>query len=280
MTHELRVWRRGFTLIELLVVIAIIAILIGLLVPAVQKVREAAARASCQNNLKQIGLALHGYHDNYKRFPYAGGSGLWMRDILPFVEQENVQRLTGTARTSAVIQVYFCPADSRMPAVYRGTNATHSYPGVGGLNSSDFPDRGIFGWFNSAVGIRINQIKDGTSNTIIVGERPPAGDLFWGWWHGTAFDVVAWAVDNGFHAYGSGVDLSTGRSRTCPLPAYFRPGFASDNCSFNHFWSHHSGGANFALGDGSVRFIGYSAATTTLPQLSTFAGREVVSGEY
>src|SRR6476646_7604994 len=115
--------RNGFTLIELLVVIAIIAILIALLVPAVQKVREAAARTQCQNNLKQIGLAIHGYHDGYKHLPPGSDSkGISVHAyILPYIEQDNIfKRVNFTASysdpTNAIpettqVPIFDCPSD-------------------------------------------------------------------------------------------------------------------------------------------------------------------------
>ncbi len=286
--------RFGFTLIELLVVIAILAILIALLVPAVQKVREAAARAQCQNNLKQIALALHNHHDTFKRLPPPRGNlqtpnqitlfaayGGWMCNLLPFVEQDNLAKsltpyATGFfANYNRPINIFRCPSDPRgVDEPPNGGNMTN-YLGVTGADTTPSaqikgPTNGIFN-VNSE-GLTLVAILDGTSNTLMVGERPPAQDKFWGWWSVSDYDCLL-STRNLISFYGSNACGLTGVG-PCVFPGIFRPGSLNGACcgDSNHFWSHHTNGSNWAMGDASVRLMSYSSQPITIPMATRAEG--------
>lgn len=284
--------RAGFTLIELLVVLAIIAVLIGLLLPAVQRVRDAAARVTCSNNLRQIGLALHQYHDAERAlppgirrspdpYPFLG----WGARLLPYLEQQPLWEQTRRDYASqppstnpptqhvgftAVLPVFSCPAFGRTHGrVDEGYDVafTH-YLGVIGRTSATYD--GLF-YLNSRLSLR--SVTDGTSNTVMVGERPPSPDNWFGWWYAAAGQAGDGSADMllGVEDY-----RNTFRTPTCPNGPYpFGPGTASNPCDVFHFWSQHTGGAHFLFADGSVRFLAYSARSV-LPSLATRAGREPV----
>jgi prepilin-type N-terminal cleavage/methylation domain-containing protein/prepilin-type processing-associated H-X9-DG protein len=306
--------RRGFTLIELLVVIAIIAVLIGLLLPAVQKVREAAARVKCQNNLKQIGVAVHAYHDAMNEFPaprpvnrnnqflQAGivGSifvgygehniGSWMYRLLPYLEQNNLhaEALGGATVAIANAKVlavrgrpvpgYECPSDPRAGQAFAvGTFKFHltGYVGMTGTDETGTGGNarnGLFAVGSAAVtpklSVRIASVTDGTSNTAAVGERPPSADLQWGPWFQTDTNSLLGYPNRATNASG------------CTVPRQYEADNVNDRCAWTHYWSVHSGGANWLLADGSVRFLSYASGQKVLPALATIAGGEVLPGEF
>ncbi|HBN77136.1 MAG TPA: prepilin-type cleavage/methylation domain-containing protein [Planctomycetaceae bacterium] len=277
--------RRGFTLIELLVVIAIIAILVALLLPAVQQAREAARRSSCKNNLKQLGLALHNYHDTHNVFPpgqirgYVAnpnrefGNGFsWGALILPFLEQSalydsldpRIGIFVGQNKTAVQqvngISVALCPSDSDRPRTrtangsadinYMTSIPTTSYHGSAGAfnNWSDSTSAKLSGGFFTTDPGRpstMASIKDGTTNTIAIGEKSGALNnqgSFLGHNHGTrtqGMDDFANAQDH-WLCYALYPITNNG-----PAPSQ----------STNRFGSEHDGGAQFLMADGSVRFI-------------------------
>lgn len=292
----MRARRPAFTLIELLVVIAIIGVLIGLLLPAVQKVRSAANRLRCQNNLKQIGIATHNYHGVYGSFPpgltTATGNTFymsWMTRLLPYLEQDALWRISQAAWNtdnypwhnpphiglSKVNQSYICVSDAReMFASYTGgfLIAFAGFQGVSGtnLNTAD----GVL-YANSAV--RFSDILDGSSNTLLVGERPPSRDLYYGWWYAGAGQPPN---QNGSCDVVLGVnELNTSISSCSKGPYQFSQGTVNNDCDQFHYWSMHEGGSNFLFADGSAHFLSYATAPAVVKGLATRAGGEV-PGDY
>ena len=265
-----RAVRNGFTLIELLVVIAIIAVLIGLLLPAVQKVREAAARMSCTNNLKQMGLAFHNHHDTFGRFPYGGvqvplggsqadvaqttpqgreQSWSWAYNILPFIEQDNLHKNANSALVrNTPVKTYYCPS-RRSAQAYNGT-AKIDYAGNAGTVSDGA--NGVV--MKTPLGaIRLTDILDGTNCTVLLAEKQMNRGAF-----GESADdnesycTPGWNADWEVYRVGSGQ----------PAPDFSQPG-SPPPAPTHVFGAAHTSGFNAVFCDGSVRFIRYSVRGTT-----------------
>ena len=328
---------RGFTLIELLVVIAIIAVLIALLLPAVQAAREAARRAQCVNNLKQIALAMHNYHDQIGTFPpnsiadinWVGTWWAWPSFILPQVEQSNIYNainysmsctnISNSTCFRSIINNFLCPSDDSnklftdrvyvddnqadflTPGAY--TMASINYVGsAGDMKNNTIFDylctdpaqasgptygcggtfRGIFGDCSSARSIRIAEIADGTSNTFLVGENSPNLNSGLAWASGNDIYASTIVPLNWMTRLKNGQVDSNGDVCT---PAAWNPSPTSQIHCYNNQWyyqgfkSFHPGGANFALCDGSVKFIKQSINSLTYMNLSTRSGGEIISAD-
>ena len=284
--------RSAFTLVELLVVMAIVTVLTGLTLSAVQRVRAAAARTSCADRLRQLGLAAHHYHGTYGALPPGvtiGGTRephrymSWHTRLLPFVERADLWRQAEAAYglrpddfraapphpIDVVVPPFVCPADpdtqqARAVGVLRV--AYTDYLGVSGTRQTRRD--GVL-YVDSRT--KLTDILDGTSQTLLAGERPPSADGALGWWYAGA----------GHTWDGSGDSvLSVGERPTafrfggCVLePARFGPGDLRDQCSALHFWSLHPAGGHFLFCDGSARYVPYAAADL-LPALATRAGGE------
>ncbi len=310
--------KRGFTLIELLVVIAIISLLMAMLLPAIQKVRAAADKLVCQSNLRQIGIALHHYHNDYNRLPAgylanlpyvdgatdtAAGWG-WAAALLPYIEQDanfrsiSLQLPIEDSRNAAAIQtrikLYLCPSDGPSTTAFAvpdgfGTPVTIAQPccyaACCGGDESGIDDRTGLGVFYRNSRTRLTDITDGTSNTILVGERA--------WLN--AKGIWAGAVNTGV--------LLRGESNPCPgsgaawYPAgalalahgHLNNATSDTDGGLDDFSSRHPGGSSFLFGDGSVRFFrsvsgdnsdgSFTSASRILQALSTRANGEAVQSD-
>lgn len=303
MSHRVRTGWRAFTLIELLVVIVIIAVLIALLLPAVQAAREAARRSQCRNNLKQIGLALHNYHDQLGSFPMgylawpnpnplATSPGWsWASMILPQLEQSPllnaanvvlpVEHLVNETARLTPLTLFVCPTDlqtgkftvTRSDGSAIADGQTISYAGNYGRGGDvqDLPEfsNGVFG---RNVVVNLRDITDGSSQTFAVGER------------GSVLTRTTWAgaLNQGVCTISPNSPSKSDEVGAGGVQVLAHTGSAivnSLNADPDDFFSPHSGGAHFLMGDGSVRFIKQTVHMDVYRALSSRNMCEVVSAD-
>lgn len=311
--------RPAFTLIELLVVIAIIAILIALLLPAVQQAREAARRSTCRNNMKNIGLAMHNYHDTHSVFPFGWDTyeGMWSNQILPQIEMTSLYNtivraegdpgnwnndncVANRAACGTLIPIFICPSKpgpsqvdnqsipNRCVSSYRvcaGSNifadiATKLAPSGAPAGAQAFAQKSLDGIFYGCSSTSMIDIRDGTSNTILIGESMT--DPAYGrdgeatdFWTIAAPQTGNWTI--GYADTGTNTEEFTeGAGSTGPK----MNGRLDLTVNGNHveagFGSWHVGGAFFCMADGSVRFISENVDRATYAALGSRRGRETL----
>ncbi len=314
MNQSIRSRRAGFTLIELLVVIAIIAILIALLLPAVQQAREAARRTQCKNNLKQLGLAFHNYHDTNLVFPPGGLEVAsyrigWAARIFPFLEQGNrLEAMNGFAADALVsitpwrydtsphngshdiftnpVPGFACPSsalgeqspdivNSTLPWIqehgalhYRGNGGSSDVGIIAGSTSGrDYSTSGVI---YPTSKVRIGDVKDGTSNTLLLGESSSSD----GWTSGQKSGwggIQPWTW--GYYYY-TGAGFLQLDNKYIQFPINYKGSFATNNTPFT---SYHPGGAQFLNCDGSSTFLSETMDLSVLKAMSTRDNGEVLS---
>ena len=283
--------RCAASLLELLIVIAILGVLGGLTLSAIQLSRSRMSQIACASQLRQIGLAAQNHHAIHGQFPIGLTDDAashprmtWLAQLLPEMGQSAAweQALAAHRINSEAIfdpphrlnqtpmTPYVCPSDrrglTRQPSHGRWVALT-SYVGVYGINVDQPTGMLVF-----SEAIQVADVRDGLSNTLFVGERPASADCWYGWWY------------TGYGQKGRGnadmmlgvqeINTGTRFARHCPRGPYgFGPGRFEQQCDLFHFWSPHTGGANFAIADGSVRFLRYSA-DAIMPALATRAGDE------
>ena len=305
--------RSAFTLIELLVVIAIIAILIGLLLPAVQKVREAAARMQSANNLKQMGLASHGYNDamnhmppSFVEFGLARGyrDGSWLVHILPYVEQDNLKRLVDN-NTSSSGQYYAITYNQAPPKIF--VNPTDPSNGTGAYNDSGWGVYSVTGYVSNYEAMgglvdapsfkvnnfrRILDITDGTSNTIMYTTRLAVCEAnpspYRPTYTGSFYNIAPYANASSWYEwmpvinYWRNGPASTGYLTGAAMKFQVSPTWkgVGSSCDFRLPTAHGSGGIQVCLADGSVRNVNPGVSGLTWWNAMTPTGGEVLGNDW